>query len=128
MADQSPGQNIRPLHPAPGRTPPGKTSVALVFQISITRENNFYRHKQSYASDRRLTRNHWHGLLRNEWHCLSEIIKYETEDDPLMGYHQIIGHTNTKSGVLLSNHYGPDTSITWVDCLDTETEFFKIEI
>ena len=54
--------------------------------------------------------------------------KYETEDDPLMGYHQIVGHTKTRSGVLVSNHYGQDTSVTWVDCLDSSDEFYKVEI
>ena len=54
--------------------------------------------------------------------------KSETENDPLMGYHQIVGHTKTSSGVRVSNHYRADTTLTWVDCLETETEFFKIEL
>lgn len=54
--------------------------------------------------------------------------KHEAHYDPLRGYQQIVGHTKTRSGVLVSNHYGSDTSVTWVDCLDTEIEFFKIEI
>ena len=54
--------------------------------------------------------------------------KYEIEDDPLMGYHQIVGHNKTRNGVLVSNHFGADTSVTWVDCLDSCTEFFKLEI
>ena len=58
------------------------------------------------------------GKLRNGQHEEGGIFwahKYETEDDPLMGYHQIVGHTKTRSGVLVSNHYGTNTSVTWVD-------------
>ncbi|MEI6433563.1 MAG: hypothetical protein WCP32_01880 [Bacteroidota bacterium] len=51
--------------------------------------------------------------------------KRETEYDPLIGYHQIVGHTKTRSGILVSNHYGHETSVTWVDCLDSEIEFLK---
>jgi len=54
--------------------------------------------------------------------------KHEINDDPLRGYHQVVGHNKTQSGVLVSDHYGGYTSVTYVDCLATETEFFKIEI
>lgn len=52
----------------------------------------------------------------------------ETMDDPLAGFHQIVGHTKTRTGILVSNHYGNDTSITYVDCLDTSVEFHKLEL
>ena len=71
------------------------------------------------------------GKLRNGQHEEGGIFwahKYETEDDPLMGYHQIVGHTRTRTGVRVSNHYGADTSLTWVDCLETETEFLKLDL
>jgi hypothetical protein len=54
--------------------------------------------------------------------------KKETEDDPLRGYHQIVGHTKTQSGILVSDHYGGYTSVTYVDCLDSSTEFLKLEV
>jgi predicted MPP superfamily phosphohydrolase len=50
----------------------------------------------------------------------------ETKEDPLKGYHQIVGHTKTRSGVLVENHYGNNTSIAFVDCLDTSEEFYKL--
>lgn len=54
--------------------------------------------------------------------------KHELEDDPLLGYHQIAGHNKTRSGIRVSNHIAANTSVTWVDCLDSSTEFYKIEI
>ena len=54
--------------------------------------------------------------------------KYDTIDDPIRGYHQIVGHTRTQGGILVSDHYGGYTSVTFTDCLNTETEFFKLEL
>lgn len=52
--------------------------------------------------------------------------KQELEADPLKGYHQIVGHNKTRSGIRISNHFGIDTSITWLDCLETQVEFFQL--
>lgn len=54
--------------------------------------------------------------------------KRELEDDPLKGYHQMVGHNKTRSGIRVSNHFGDDTSITWLDCLETATEFYQLII
>jgi hypothetical protein len=52
----------------------------------------------------------------------------ETFEDPLKGYHQIVGHTHTRDGIVTADHYGNDTSVTYVDCLHERTEFLKLEI
>jgi hypothetical protein len=43
-------------------------------------------------------------------------------------YHQVVGHSKTYDGIVVANHYGNDTSVTYTDCLETVTEFFKLEI
>jgi hypothetical protein len=50
----------------------------------------------------------------------------ETFKDPLMGYNQIVGHSKTREGVVIADHYGNNTSVTYIDCLETETEFYKL--
>lgn len=45
----------------------------------------------------------------------------------LDGYHQIVGHSKTGSGIK-KKIYNENTSITFIDCLDTKTEFYEIEI
>jgi len=52
----------------------------------------------------------------------------ETRENPLPGFHQVAGHTKTHSGVLVADHYGNNTSITYVDCLDSSDEFYKLDI
>ncbi|HPI86726.1 MAG TPA: metallophosphoesterase [Bacteroidales bacterium] len=52
----------------------------------------------------------------------------ETLEDPLKGYHQIVGHSQTHEGIVVADHFGPDTSVTYVDCLTTSPEFYKLEI
>jgi hypothetical protein len=54
--------------------------------------------------------------------------KSEMAHDPLRGYHQVVGHTKTKTVEHLGNIYGEDTDVTWVDCLDFENAFFTLEI
>ena len=52
----------------------------------------------------------------------------ETILNPLIGYHQVIGHTHTHAGVI--DHLKKDgiTRLTYTDCLDTKTEFFELLI
>ncbi|MBN1338719.1 MAG: metallophosphoesterase [Bacteroidales bacterium] len=52
----------------------------------------------------------------------------ETEKDPLPGYHQVVGHSKTGNGILSKSFGNKDTSVTYVDCLNTETAFFELEI
>jgi predicted MPP superfamily phosphohydrolase len=52
----------------------------------------------------------------------------ETVEDPLIGYHQVVGHTKTRKGIVRADHYGNDTSVTFVDCLASSPEFLKLEI
>ena len=52
----------------------------------------------------------------------------ETNADPLRGYHQVAGHTKTRGGIRVADHYGDDTSVTYVDCLVTSAAFFKLEV
>ncbi len=52
----------------------------------------------------------------------------ELFEDPLIGYHQIVGHTKTNDGIVVANHYGGETAVTYVDCLHERTEFFKMAI
>jgi hypothetical protein len=71
------------------------------------------------------------GLLRGGLHEDGGIFwadMRETFVNPLRGYHQVIGHTKTRDGILVSDHFGAYTSVTYVDCLDTATEFLKLEL
>jgi predicted MPP superfamily phosphohydrolase len=71
------------------------------------------------------------GRIRGGLHDTGGIFwahSHETEYGPLPGYHQIIGHTRTMRGIVVSDHYGNNTSVTRVDCLDTETEFYQLVI
>lgn len=71
------------------------------------------------------------GVLRGGLHNEGGIFwadKRELEHDPLKGYHQMVGHNKTRSGIMVSNHFGNDTSITWLDCLETSTEFYQLNI
>lgn len=52
----------------------------------------------------------------------------ETVHDPLIGYHQVVGHTKSWDGIVVADHYGNNTSVTYVDCLHNRSEFFKLEI
>jgi hypothetical protein len=52
----------------------------------------------------------------------------ETFENPLQGFHQIVGHSKTYDGIVTANHYGKETSLTYVDCLHERTEFFNLEI
>jgi hypothetical protein len=54
--------------------------------------------------------------------------RIETRPDPLRGYNQIVGHTQTGNGILIFDNYSNDTSITCVDCLETKKEFFELII
>lgn len=44
----------------------------------------------------------------------------------LPGYHQIVGHSKTGQGKIKKEYN--NASITFIDCLDTKTEFYEIEI
>lgn len=71
------------------------------------------------------------GMLRGGLHEDGGIFwadQRETSDDPLRGYHQVVGHTKTRNGIRVANHYGDDTSVTYVDCLDTSTEFLRLDL
>ena len=52
----------------------------------------------------------------------------ETCDDPLRKYHQIVGHTRTGKGIVSIKSSETDTSITYIDCLESKTEFYKLDI
>jgi len=52
----------------------------------------------------------------------------ETGADPLTGYLQIVGHTKTGAGIITSKSGKPDTSVTYVDCLESKTEFYKLDL
>ena len=52
----------------------------------------------------------------------------ETLNDPLMNYHQIIGHTKTGNGILRYFSEDRETSVTYTDCLESKEEFFEIEL
>lgn len=52
----------------------------------------------------------------------------ETVADPLRGYNQVVGHTKTREGIVVADHYGNDTSVTLVDCLHERAEFFKLSL
>jgi hypothetical protein len=52
----------------------------------------------------------------------------ETSEDPLPGFHQIIGHTKTHKGIMSQKLPLPDTSVTYVDCLETRIEFHELHI
>jgi predicted MPP superfamily phosphohydrolase len=52
----------------------------------------------------------------------------ESFEDPLKGYHQVVGHSKTREGIVVANHYGKDASVTYVDCLDNRVEFYNLEI
>jgi hypothetical protein len=52
----------------------------------------------------------------------------ETRDDPLHGYHQIVGHTKTGEGILTGKIKEGDTSVTFVDCLESRVEFYELNL
>jgi len=52
----------------------------------------------------------------------------ETLQDPLPGYHQITGHTKTGNGIVTYSSKDNLTSVTYADCLETTTEFYKLKI
>jgi hypothetical protein len=52
----------------------------------------------------------------------------ETLDDPLSGYHQIVGHTRTGNGIIKSKSGKPDTSVIYVDCLESKNEFYELDL
>lgn len=63
-------------------------------------------------------KNHYGGIF---WAHSTEV-----DLDPFIGYHQIVGHTKTRNGIKGVNHSDNDTSITYVDCLDTRIEFYQM--
>jgi hypothetical protein len=52
----------------------------------------------------------------------------ETLHDPLQSYHQIIGHTKTYNGLLHFPCKHPDTSLTYIDCLETTQAFYELTL
>jgi predicted phosphodiesterase len=50
----------------------------------------------------------------------------ETQNDSYIGLNQIVGHTKVKK--IGTFHNGENTSITYVDCLDTIKEFYELDI
>ena len=51
----------------------------------------------------------------------------DTADDPLENYHQIVGHSRVLD--IVHKQSNDDTSITYIDCLDTRIDkFYEIEI
>jgi hypothetical protein len=52
----------------------------------------------------------------------------ETVKDPLTGYHQIVGHTHTRNGIIHFKHSDKSTSVTYTDCLDKKIEFHTLRI
>lgn len=48
--------------------------------------------------------------------------------DPLPQFHQIAGHTKTRNGVLSIFSGDRNTSVTLADCLETKTEFYKLDL
>jgi predicted phosphodiesterase len=70
--------------------------------------------------------------LRGGWHAAGGITwadKQETMPHPLPGFHQVVGHSRVKD--IIKVEYGdqlPDTSITYIDCLDAKTAFYRVEI
>ncbi len=53
----------------------------------------------------------------------------ETMPDPLPGFHQVVGHSRVKE-IIKADHSKqiPGTSITYIDCLDSMTAFYRVEI
>lgn len=49
----------------------------------------------------------------------------ETSTDYLKGIHQVVGHSRVKDIVKYGNQ---DGSITYIDCLDSQTKFLELEI
>lgn len=52
----------------------------------------------------------------------------ELSDDPLPGYHQVVGHTKTGNGIVSITKSSPGTSVTYVDCLETRSEFLELTL
>lgn len=53
--------------------------------------------------------------------------KKDTINEPLSGFHQIVGHTSVQD--ILHNKINSDTSITYIDCLNfKQGKFYEIEI
>jgi len=50
----------------------------------------------------------------------------DTSADPLLDYHQIVGHTKVNDITFINKN--TNTSITYIDCLDTTTKFFELTI
>ena len=52
----------------------------------------------------------------------------ETLRDPLLNYHQVVGHTKTGNGILRYFSEDSEISVTYTDCLESEDEFFELQI
>jgi hypothetical protein len=52
----------------------------------------------------------------------------EMSEDPLTGYHQVVGHTKTGNGIISVKNPAPGTSVTYVDCLETRSEFLELDL
>ena len=53
--------------------------------------------------------------------------KSDTIGGPLSNYHQIVGHTETQD--IIHKELNPDTSITYIDCLNSQIDkFYEINI
>jgi predicted phosphodiesterase len=52
----------------------------------------------------------------------------ETIKDPLTGYHQIVGHTHTRNGIIHFKHPDGISFVSYTDCLDTKTEFHTLNL
>lgn len=55
--------------------------------------------------------------------------KYETRNLPLIGYHQIVGHTHVDEIKHYENYKDKNTSMTYIDCVSIENDnYYIIEI
>ncbi len=52
----------------------------------------------------------------------------ETMNDPIRGFHQVVGHTHTREGIFTYNHSEGETSVTFTDCLETKYRFFELQL
>lgn len=52
----------------------------------------------------------------------------ETVEDPLRGYHQVVGHSRTYGGIVTARPFGAGTSVTYIDCLETDLEFYRLKV
>lgn len=54
--------------------------------------------------------------------------KSELENDMLLDYFQIVGHTPIKDIEYLSHERNVNTSVAFIDCLDTVEKFYELEL